>query len=210
MIVGIDPSLTSTGVVVLSDTGEVLGAAQVPSGPGAALHVRLREIAESVACVIWRSRDGRALGTAGFPDGPPPRRLQVFVEEPGGALKGAAQDCRTLFWFIVEQLCTEGWCDVSVYSIAPATLCKFITGRGNAKADDKCAAVMKRWMHLLPEEFHVSPESKGGVGRCKDLFDGMGLAQAGLVYLTGEGTVAQKSALKGKVRVIVAPEGVAA
>ena len=203
MIVGIDPSLTSTGVVVLDDAGGFLGAAQVPSGPGEALHVRLRAIAESVENVIWQSRDGRWLGAAGFSDGPPPIPLYVFVEEPGGALKGAAQDCRTLFWFIAEQLCREdeGW-ETSLHSIAPATLTKFITGRGNATAQDKCAAVMARWMHLLPEEFHVSPEQKGGVARCKDLFDGLALAQAGLVYLTGEGTVAQKATLAGKVKKI--------
>ena len=185
MIVGIDPSLTSTGVVVLDDTGAFLGAAQIPSGPGEALHRRLRKIARDVDMAICRADDDSLV-------------VSVFMEEPGGALKGAAQDCRTLFWFIAEELCRGE--NVTLCSISPSTLTKFITGRGNATAQDKCAAVMSRWMYILPEEFHVSPEQKGGVGRLKDLFDGMGLAQAGLTHLTGEGTVVQIAALSGKVK----------
>lgn len=194
MIVGIDPSLTSTGVVVLSDAGEFLAAAQIPSSNVERMDVRCRSIAKRVCDVLGDFVGGAHSG-----------RVAVYIEYPGGNLKGPAQNLLVLYWYIVDEFARrveEG--RLSVHATAPASLKKFITGRGVATPADKCAAVMSRWMHLLPAEFQVSADSKGGIAKYKDLFDGMGLAQMGLTHQTGQGTVAQKEAA-GKLTAIVAP-----
>lgn len=200
MIIGVDPSLTSTGVVILSDTGEFLGAAQIPSSNALRMDVRCQKIAEGVCSTAWGVRDCTP--------------WRFYIEEPGGQLKGAAQDCRTLFWFIVQaamKLNADGprVPHVDIYATAPASLKKYMTGRGNATPADKCAAVMTRWMHLLPEKYQVNADAKGGIAKFKDLFDGMGLAQMGLTHLTGEGTSWQKEAA-GKLKIIATGEESAA
>lgn len=187
MIIGIDPSLTSTGVVILSDAGDYLAAAQIPSSNAEPMHVRCRSIARRALAVASSHEDCA---------------WHVYIEEPGGELKGAAQDCRTLFWFLVEELVGWKYARVEVYATAPSSLKKYMTGRGNATPADKCSAVMARWMHLLPEEFHVSADTKGGIAKFKDLYDGLGLAQLGLTHQTGQGTAPQKE-VAGKLKVIV-------
>lgn len=192
MIIGIDPSLTSSGVVILSDAGEYLAAVQIPSSNAERMDVRCRSIAKRVCDTL-----GPFIG------GPHGDRVNVYIEYPGGNLKGPAQNLLVAYWYIIDEFTRrveEG--RLGIYAVSPQGLTKYITSRGNAKAVDKCAAVMSRWMHLLPEQYHVSADSKGGIGKYADLFDGMGLAQLGLTHQTGQGTAWQKEAA-AKVNAIV-------
>lgn len=190
MIIGIDPSLTSTGVVILSDAGEYLAAAQIPSSNAERMDVRCKSIAKRV-CDTLAPFIGR-----GEPVG-------VYIEYPGGNLKGPAQNLLVAYWYIIDEFSRRVMeYRLSIYAVAPQALTKYITGRGNATPADKCAAVMSRWMHLLPEQYQVSAEFKGGIAKHKDLFDGMGLAQLGLTHRTGAGTVWQKE-VAGKLTAII-------
>lgn len=192
MIVGIDPSLTSTGVVILSDTGDYLAAAQIPSSNAERMDVRCRSIAKRVCDTL-----GPFIG------GPHSDRVSAYIEYPGGNLKGPAQNLLVAYWYIIDEFTRRVLeHNLSIYAVAPQGLTKYITSRGNAKAADKCAAVMSRWMHLLPEQYQVSADTKGGIGKYADLFDGMGLAQLGLTHQTGQGTAWQKE-VAGKLNVIV-------
>ncbi len=195
MLIGIDPSLTSTGVVILSDAGEYLAAAQIPSSNAERMDVRCRSIAGRVRETLVE-----------FISGPHGKRVSVYIEYPGGNLKGPAQNLLVLYWYIIEEFARRiVLSELSIYAVAPQALTKYITSRGTANGADKCAAVMSRWMHLLPEQYQVSADSKGGIERFKDLFDGMGLAQLGLTHQTGQGTAWQKE-VAGKLTVIVDAE----
>lgn len=171
MIKGIDPSMTSSGVVVLSDSGEYIDSAQIPSTSGELISRRLGAIVKCIVAVCPLSEGDSC---------------DVFIEEPAGELRGPAQDLRTLFWMIVDEfdsLRNQGM-SISLYTVSPNTLKKFLTGRGNAGPPDKCLAVMNKYMSLFPEKYRVSVESTGGILKYADLYDGMGLAQLGLAYLT--------------------------
>lgn len=194
MIIGIDPSLTSTGVVVLSDAGEFLAAAQILSSNAERMDVRCRSIAKRVCDVLGDFIGGAHSG-----------RVAVYIEYPGGNLKGPAQNLLVLYWYIVDEFARRIREErLSIHATAPASLKKFITGRGVATPADKCAAVMSRWMHLLPEKYQVSAETKGGIAKYADLFDGLALAQLGLTHLTGAGTAWQKE-VAAKLTAIVEP-----
>lgn len=195
MLIGIDPSLTSTGVVVLSDTGEYLAAAQIASSNAERMDVRCRSIAKRACDVL-----------ADFIGGPASERVSVYVEYPGGNLKGPAQNLLVAYWYIIDEFSRRVTEErLSIHAVAPQALTKYITSRGNAKKEDKCASIMARWMHLLPEQYQVSADAKGGITRFADLFDGLGLAQLGLTHLTGVGTAWQKE-VAGKLTAIITPE----
>ena len=189
MIIGIDPSMTNTGLCILSQDGQFLGADQIASDPTAPIHIRCRGIAHNILAVCSRHEDC-AWG--------------VFCEEPGGDLKGNAGDLRALFWFIVDELCGWEHAVVNVYSISAKGLTKFITGNGNSKAGDKAYAISKEWMYLLPAEFHATDRTKPkGLMRWADLWDALALCNVGRQYLQlEEGTTAQQEALQKVKRIV--------
>lgn len=179
VICGLDPSLTSTGVCVYNPSDEngvsISHVAQI-SGIHKDCHVgeRCERIARQVINEICSSGVIDACET-----------IEVFIEEPGGMLQGTAQDLRTLFWAIVRHIEAEKFIYPTIYSVAPATLKKMLTGRGNCKPEDKAYAVLTKLKHMIPEKYVVSDETKGGIMKFKDAFDGIGLAALGECYLGG-------------------------
>ena len=189
MIIGVDGSLTSTGLCILSRDGQFLGADQIASDPKAPTHVRCRGIARAITEHL--QKHDVSLWWA-------------FMEEPGGSLQGDAGDLRTLFWFIVEELANYQRAVVSIYGISAKGLTKFVTGNGNSKAGDKAYAISKDWMDLLPEEFHATDRTKPkGLMRWADLWDALALCKVGRQYLQlEEGTTTQQEALQKIKRIV--------
>jgi Holliday junction resolvasome RuvABC endonuclease subunit len=185
-IVGIDPSLSSSGVCVFNTDTMETHVAQI-DGHHNDCHLgeRCRRIAAAVNHQISSSQLLDACD-----------RVEVFIENPAGALRGFAQDLPVLYWAIIMELEGEKFLYPTIYPVASATLKKFVCGRGNAKPEDKVVAVLNKYSHMLPEQYVVSPETKGGMMAFKDLYDAVGLAALGHCYLGGDGyTKAQVESL---------------
>ena len=189
MIVGIDASLSSTGVVILSDEGKYLWADQITSDKADPIHVRCRSI-------VRRVLGGCSLHEDAVWD--------VFMEEPMGGLQGEAGDLRTLFWFIVEALCDWEHAKVSIYSISAKGLTKWVTGDGGASSGDKAYCISQKWMERLPEAFWATDSTKPkGLMRWADLWDALALCMVGRHYLGLDGgNKAQQEAIANIKKIV--------
>lgn len=134
VIVGLDLSLTSTGIarlVVGPDVEHTAGVRRVTSKPPPPAQVtlstrslRLRRIAGDV----YNVTSGADL---------------VVVEGPSYASdSGAAHDRAGLWWLIVGRLTGTGH---PVIEVPPSTLKTYLTGKGNAPKDQVLAAVVRRY-----------------------------------------------------------------
>lgn len=187
LIIGIDPSFSSTGFCVYDPEQQQAYLAQI-SKPREGNHVgnRCRSIANEVGEQIVRSGLVDACDT-----------IHVFIENPAGALRGWAQDLPVLYWAIIMGLEAEKFLYTNIYPVASATLKKFLTGRGNCRPEDKALAVLRNYEHLIPEEMLVGPEKKGGLLAKKDAYDALGLAVLGHCFLSPVGfTKAQQESVK--------------
>lgn len=126
--VGIDPSISGTGIAILGCVPEVHGApkARPDTGEGAREWLHSVERAQWLAgWVCARTLPGDLVAIEGYGYGGP--GLAVLVEL--GAL-------------IRARLLDRG---VRFIDVAPAALKKFACGKGNAKKDEVRLAVYKRW-----------------------------------------------------------------
>lgn len=124
MVIGIDPSLTATGVCLLQH-----GKAQlitINSFPGDDL-ARITEIAEAVGDLLF--------GT--------PKPIAACIEGLShGSHNGKAAERASLHYFIRAKCRSYS---IPVYVVAPASLKKFITGGGKAEKSTIVREVYKRW-----------------------------------------------------------------
>lgn len=173
-IVGIDPSLSSTGVFVWdTETGKTY-AEQIDGLFKDQPHVGER--CDRIACHVLS-----AIVNSGLLDACD--SIEVFIEEPSGRLMGEAQDLRTLYWNIVRWLEHEEFLYQTIYPVPNATLKKFLTGNGHAKAPDKALHVLTSFREMIPEDKLVGPGTKHGLLDYVDLYDAVGLAALGRVVL---------------------------
>jgi hypothetical protein len=183
-IVGIDPSLSSTGLYIYDNETKACQGYQIDG------HVQSRHVGdrcESIA-IYLAEKAKPAMASA---------ILNVFIEEPSGALQGYAQDLRTLYWAIIRQLENIAFACFNTYPVSPKTLNKFLTGNGNCAAENKTLAILTKYRQYIPEEYVVSSDTKGGLMKYKDLYDAIGLALLGDCLLGGDGyTKLQKESLK--------------
>lgn len=121
--VGVDPSLTCTGVAVIDSEGGVMTRRIVAPNGGVSLLARRTRIRKAIAGVLDNV----------------PRRIDVTViEVPHSRQQFGAQNERiALYWFLVDQLLARG----PVVEVAPSQRAKLATGKGNAKKDDVVAAL---------------------------------------------------------------------
>ena len=115
--VGVDPSLTCTGVAVIED-GEVATARVISANEGATLLARRTRIRKALAGIL------KAI----------PARVDVtLIEVPHSRQQFSAQNERiALYWLLVDQLLARG----PVVEVAPAQRAKLATGSGRATKDD--------------------------------------------------------------------------
>lgn len=122
-VVGIDLSLTGTGVAV----GDQLHTVH-SSSDGTSLLRRHDRLVEIIAA-IWELI--------------PANRHLVVVESPslGQARQGGTLDRNGLWWLLVDFLTRQG---IPVVDVTPATLKKFATGKGTATKPDMRMALFRR------------------------------------------------------------------
>lgn len=133
-VVGLDLSLTSTGVAVVDDDPE----RTVPM-------VTVRRITSSgkATATLAERRERLQLLTAKVVDAAWPCDL-ALIEGPsfGQHRQGGQHDRAGLWWLVVNAL--RG-CDVPVVEAPPSVRAKYATGAGNASKDAVLAAVVRRY-----------------------------------------------------------------
>lgn len=126
-IVGLDLSLASTGVARIENS--VATVTRVTSRP--TVNDSSRERVRRLTRIVAFLRTEVPCGSTVAVEGP-----AFGSNDPGAHMRAG------LWWMVCEMLETRG-CDV--YVIAPSTLKKYATGRGNAKKDEVLAAVIRRY-----------------------------------------------------------------
>ncbi len=149
---GIDPSLTGTGVIILNDNSDVINSKLIKSKPTQGTVEEL----ERITGICRRATE--------LVDG-----CDLVVME-GLAFMAhnttALVQLSALNYFIRDVVHSRG---VPFVIVAPSTLKKFITGKGNAKKDSMYLEVYKRYGQSFTDD---------------NLCDAYGLAQIGLALLT--------------------------
>lgn len=132
IVVGLDLSLTCTGIVRLNGSevriDRVLSSTpKLPRGQRPTLgqrHERLDSITRDVVSAV------------GMPD-------LVVVEQPAFSQNsGSHHDRSGLWWMVVDDLAER---EILVAEVAPTTLKKFATGKGTASKTAVVDAVARRW-----------------------------------------------------------------
>jgi crossover junction endodeoxyribonuclease RuvC len=130
-VIGLDLSLTSTGVAVATQDGAVTDRITSKPVPNATLEdrdVRLYAIERRVMEYVTGDVD------------------LVVVEGPSyGSTTGHQHDRAGLWWLVVDALFRRGQ---RVVEVPPSSRMKYATGRGNASKDDVLSAVIRRYPHV--------------------------------------------------------------
>lgn len=124
VVVGIDPSLTCTGVAIIDTvTGEITTRRVATASTGTTLLAKRDRLRKAIAGIL----------------APIPARVGVTtIEVPHSAHQFGAQNERVaLYWWLVDQLFARG----PVVEVAPAQRAKLATSRGNARKTDVVTAI---------------------------------------------------------------------
>ncbi len=156
-IVGLDLSLTSTGVAQIASNGN-----------GRGLRVTLDRITSKPTADTIAARSVRLRKMAGQVIGLSVGADLVMIEGPAFASStGAIWDRAGLWWLVVGRLTGLG---LPVVEVPPTTLKCYAVGKGNAGKDLVLAAVIKRYAHAA--------DVTGN-----DVADALALASMGARYL---------------------------
>lgn len=135
MVVGVDPSLTGTGVVVVN-TRDLLD-------------VRSTTVeSRGARADSWDRRSARARGIAGTVAAMVPADTRLVVMESPSLNQrnaGSAHDRAGLWWAIYWRLTDRG---IGVLPVPPAVRAKYAAGKGNAAKDAVMLAVARRYPHV--------------------------------------------------------------
>jgi crossover junction endodeoxyribonuclease RuvC len=131
-IVGLDLSLTGTGVVIVDDADLVRTRLIETKGHRADTlaqrHARLCTIRAAIHHLV------------------PQRTAMVLIEGPAlGAMGGSMHDRSGLWWMITDLLLDLGH---KVVEVVPQARMRYATGKGSAKKDVVLAAAIKRYPHV--------------------------------------------------------------
>lgn len=128
MIVGLDLSLTATGMAFINDAGVHTCRFTSKGKADASLFARTERLTKLARDIVD--------ATAGAE--------LVVVEQPAfSKIQGQAHDRSGLWWLVVSQLYTT-----RVAEVPPTTLKRYATGKGNASKDEVLAAVVRRYIDL--------------------------------------------------------------
>ena len=124
--VGIDHSLTGTGVVVLNQDGKIEEQKLIKTGPGDSDEKRMITILDNLAFI------------------PKMLRLKtVYIEGPSFASHGQAVLQMGALHYLIRIFLFRKKIKYNI--IAPGTLKKFISGNGNAKKEHMLLNIYKKW-----------------------------------------------------------------
>ena len=133
LIIGIDPSLTSTGVATIG-TSNTLDARSITSKPTGDTPIeRLRRIHAIRHGVTLRSMPQ-------FRTSP----ILVVIEAPAYASRTGRQHDRSGLWWHLVDWITTGY-NATILEVAPATRAKYATGKGNASKGAVIDATARRF-----------------------------------------------------------------
>lgn len=126
VVVGVDPSLASTGIAVSGDP------------------VQTRRIESKGSLdATWPERHHRISSLAGrIADEAPPGSLVVIEAPSYGSVGGAAHDRTGLWWLAYDLVLAKG---CRIVPVAPSQRAKYATGMGRAAKDRVTAAAVKRY-----------------------------------------------------------------
>lgn len=135
IVVGIDPSLTSTGIAVvdtedrLTIQASTMGSTDALDASWSSRSARVRALVRDVVASVDRDAVGL-----------------VVIESPSLAQRnaGSAHDRAGLWWGIYWALTEAG---VPVLPVPPTVRAKYATGKGNAGKDQVLLAVSRRYPH---------------------------------------------------------------
>ena len=129
-VVGLDLSLTGTGVAIIGHHGVSTGLIKSKGKKGDSLasrRDRLKRIVHQISMLI-------------------PANSLVVIEQPAYSQTGGSHHDRSgLWWLVVELAMDWGW---DVVEITPGGVKKYATGSGNASKDTVLAAVVKRYLDV--------------------------------------------------------------
>lgn len=158
-VIGLDLSLTSTGLAIVTDAGLVEMGNIKSTGKKADTHVqympRIVQMGEQI-------NDWLADVVARYDV-----ELAIFEAPSFNSKFGNPHERAGLWWKVYEHL----WLgEVPIQTVAPMTRAKFITGNGRAKKEEVLIAARERWGEEIPNH---------------DVADATGLAMWGWERLHG-------------------------
>jgi crossover junction endodeoxyribonuclease RuvC len=129
-VIGLDLSLTGTGVAIIGHGGVSTGLIKSKGRKGDSLaqrRERLRSIVRDIGQLI-------------------PNDSLVVVEQPAYSQTGGSHHDRSGLWWLVVELAIDWGFDV--VEVTPGGVKKYATGSGNASKDTVLAAVVKRYLDV--------------------------------------------------------------
>jgi len=131
-IVGIDPSLTGTGIAIIN--GGTVSAHKIGSS--------------GKSTDDWEQRYCRGTNLVNRIARSVPHYSLVAIEGPSySSVGGSSHDRSGLWWRIYDALRVE--CQCTILVVSPSQRMIYATGKGNAKKDTVLAAAIKRYQHLI-------------------------------------------------------------
>lgn len=167
-VLGLDLSLTSTGLALVED-GELTAWHCIKSGGKKTATIeQTSERIDKIVSEVYET----AHAWTGLGDFPEAVDLAVIEAPSFGSKNGSAHERGGLWWGVASMLRI---CDAPMLKLAPTSRAKFITGSGRADKHDVLKLARQRWHMDIPNH---------------DVADAAGLAQWGYDQLTTTGDAA--------------------
>ena len=146
IILGIDPSLTGTGLALVDTEDSLVGWTFTLVTKGKA-DATIEQRLARITTLAYRSIGDYALGVTDGGRGHSERADLVVIEAPslGQVRQGGTLDRHGLWWLTLRRLSDLG---IPVVEIPPAVLKVYATGKGNAGKDEVLLAVARRYPHV--------------------------------------------------------------
>jgi len=120
--IGIDPSLTGTGIVVLDEQGNVLDKDLISTKASHKIEDRLKTIWNRLKYIIWDFADKHVPG------------CHIAVEGLSFGSKGESMLELAGLHYLIRYMIDREFCGVR-HVVPPQTLKKFVCGKGNVKME---------------------------------------------------------------------------
>jgi Holliday junction resolvasome RuvABC endonuclease subunit len=130
--IGIDLSLTGTGIVVLDEQGNVLDKDLISTKASHKIEDRLKTIWNRLKYIIWD-----------FADKPVPG-CHIAIEGLSFGSRGTSMLELAGLHYLIRYMIDREFCGVR-HVVPPQTLKKFVCGKGNVKKEQMLLQTYKKW-----------------------------------------------------------------